>query len=79
MSRRILQIIPATGIAAAFREDGKECSYPVICWALVEDTEEDGTMFQWVVGMTIIDGQIFLDEIDGIESPNGFIRYEYAR
>lgn len=77
--RKILQIIPAQSAIAVFEEDGKRVEYPIVCWALVEDSDPDdaewGGPIQSVVGMTILSGSAALSEVDSEESSAEFIEY----
>ena len=80
--RKILQVIPAQGVIAVFDEGGSKSRYPVVCWALVEDSNPDDVEFggpmQDVVGMTLLDGSPRLTEVDSGDSQGAFVGYEYA-
>ena len=54
MQRTILQIMPADEWRVEYdaTEQTAACSYPLVCWALVETLRDDGVMVREVVGMT---------------------------
>jgi len=59
---KVLQIIPASGWNALFED---EDSVPVVCFALVQDVDEDGNATTAVRPMACIDDVIELcDEYD---------------
>ena len=80
--RKILQIIPAQGVIAVFNENDGEARYPVVCWALVEDSDPDAAEFggalQSVVGLTLLASSSWLSEVDSGGSPVTFVGYGYA-
>ena len=69
---KILQIMPAGGWSALFKD---EDSVPLICFALVQDVDENGSPVSSVRPMTCIDEVIgFCDEYDtylGVERNDG--------
>lgn len=78
MPERIIQIIPAPTICAVFRMgDGTLKKLPVVCWALVEHTEEDsGRPYQTVVGMTIGTSQCLIETTDP-SAEGTFVSYQW--
>ena len=81
--RKILQIIPASGVDAKFQDkESKEfTTYTVVCWALTEEVwgQEDGeeNLDNIVVGMIFLQKDSELSFVDCQEGPEKFIEYEY--
>jgi hypothetical protein len=68
---QILQIIPAHGVVARF----KDGSWPVVCWALIADLSDTGVPYQDVFGMIIEEGATVLVDV---HINGGFEGYEYT-
>jgi len=78
-----VQIIPAIGVTAVYKEkDGTESRYPVVCWALEEETEFDfdGSVIVTteVIGMILVEGAYYVARVTEFEIYEHFIGYEYA-
>ena len=65
----IQQIIPAGGWAAVYTEAGGERSYPLICWALVEDSRNGERR---VIGM-LPDGNY----VNAAADVSNFLKFEH--
>jgi hypothetical protein len=74
MKTSIVQIIPAIGWQAEFRqtkEAGGNFTCPVVAWALTEDANDPEPRYRWMEGL-ICDA----DGIDGCEQSENFIGYK---
>jgi len=82
--KKILQIIPAEGWVARYKDESGTESYqdPLVCWALVEPLaeelkgldEDDPTLWRYVVGI-VVDADGSSDVASDIDN---FSRYEKA-
>jgi hypothetical protein len=71
---KTLQIMPANNVTAVMKrlDDGEKYTYPIQCWALVEDMEsvcpKTGEAERYVVGMILGDDKLeFCDNFPGLE------------
>ena len=66
----VKQIIPASNVVAVFKNsDGSLEEQPVICWALKDIfDDDDGTVYQSIVGMIILDSHP--DDEEDIGAPS---------
>lgn len=72
--RKILQVIPAEGWFAVYKEnDGSESSVRLACWALVEETDDEFTD-NVVVGMETGYDQ----SVDFADTAVNFVRYVHT-
>lgn len=71
VKRTILQIMPAEGWRAVYREDdGTLTEYPLVCWALVIEDDERNDRIRYVTGIDAVENQAeFCDEAAN------FVRY----
>ncbi|TBR40482.1 MULTISPECIES: hypothetical protein [Dyella] len=68
----ILQIMPATGWVAVYDVEGEESAEPIVCFALVESTEDGQTSRD--VRPMVADG----NTIDFADTAENFVRVDEA-
>jgi hypothetical protein len=70
--RKIIQITPATGWSAVFKAEGKYVSLitePLACWAMIEETGDDGKI------TSKIEGLVGIKSVEFVTDSTSFIGY----